>query len=105
MMERYYVVPRGDTHGIVEYEDGYRRPLHPCNNIVNHSPDGFAWGYGGSGPSQLALAIMVDATKDQQQAQQLYQQFKWAVVAVADGAKEFRVSLSDVQSWIAGRKP
>lgn len=23
----------------------------------NHSPDGFAWGYGGSGPAQLALAI------------------------------------------------
>lgn len=24
---------------------------------VNHSPDGFNWGYGGSGPAQLALAI------------------------------------------------
>ncbi len=26
--------------------------------IINHSPDGFNWGYGGSGPAQLALAIM-----------------------------------------------
>lgn len=26
-----------------------------------HSPDGFEWGYGGSGPSDLALAILADA--------------------------------------------
>lgn len=25
--------------------------------VMNHSPDGFAWGYSGSGPAQLALAI------------------------------------------------
>ena len=25
-----------------------------------HSPDGFAWGYSGSGPSQLALAICLE---------------------------------------------
>jgi len=25
--------------------------------IVNHSPDGFNWGYAGSGPAQLALAV------------------------------------------------
>lgn len=30
--------------------------------IVNHSPDGFNWGYGGSGPSQLALAICLELT-------------------------------------------
>ena len=31
-----------------------------CLNIRNHSPTGFAWGYGGSGPAQLSLAILVD---------------------------------------------
>lgn len=25
--------------------------------LINHSPDGFNWGYGGSGPAQLSLAI------------------------------------------------
>lgn len=29
-------------------------------DLVNHSPTGFAWGYGGSGPAQLALAILAD---------------------------------------------
>jgi len=27
----------------------------------NHSPTGFNWGYIGSGPSQLALALLLDA--------------------------------------------
>lgn len=34
-------------------------PLWLCLEIANHSPTGFAWGYEGSGPAQLALAIMV----------------------------------------------
>jgi len=33
-------------------------PLDPRADLVNHSPDGFAWGYPGSGPAQLALAIL-----------------------------------------------
>ena len=34
-----------------------RRELH---NIGLHSPDGFEMGYGGSGPSDLALTILCD---------------------------------------------
>jgi hypothetical protein len=30
-------------------------------DVTNHSPDGFEWGYGGSGPAQLALAMCIDA--------------------------------------------
>lgn len=33
-------------------------PLPPRNDLVDHSPDGFSWGYAGSGPSQLALALL-----------------------------------------------
>ena len=29
--------------------------------VANHSPTGFAWGYSGSGPTQLALAILLKA--------------------------------------------
>lgn len=28
--------------------------------ITNHSPDGFNWGYTGSGPAQLALSILME---------------------------------------------
>jgi hypothetical protein len=32
----------------------------PIQAVWNHSPDGFEWGYFGSGPAQLALAILYD---------------------------------------------
>lgn len=50
----------GDAHVIV-IDDKRRYPLPPRNDVMNHSPDGFEWGYGGSGPAQLALALCVDA--------------------------------------------
>lgn len=31
--------------------------LDPRFDLRQHSPDGFEWGYGGSGPAQLALAL------------------------------------------------
>ena len=35
--------------------------LDPRFDLRNHSPDGFGWGYNGSGSAQLALAILSDA--------------------------------------------
>lgn len=32
----------------------------PLTHHVKHSPDGFEWGYGGSGPADLAYAILRD---------------------------------------------
>ena len=32
--------------------------------IRNHSPSGFAWGYMGSGPTQLSLAILLKYCKE-----------------------------------------
>ena len=34
--------------------------LDPRFDLRNHSPDGFEWGYYGSGPAQLALALLCD---------------------------------------------
>jgi len=44
---------------------------------VNHSPDGFCWGYGGSGPAQLAAAILLELTGSIDG----YQAVKWEVIA------------------------
>ena len=57
------------------------RPLNPRLDLWNHSPTGFEWGYGGSGPAQLALALLADHLGDDQEALNLYQRFKWTVVA------------------------
>jgi len=65
------------------------RPLNPRLDLYNHSPTGFEWGYCGSGPAQLALAILADHLADDRQAFNLYQRFKWAVI----------VELSRNRSW------
>ena len=54
--------------------------LDPQLNVRSHSPSGLEWGYMGSGPTQLSLAILVDYLGDVAQAEDLYQDFKSAVV-------------------------
>ncbi len=49
-------------------------------DLANHSLTGFEWGYGGSGPAQLALAILADAYCPDF-ALKHYQEFKWKVVS------------------------
>ena len=58
-----------------------RRPSPLRLEIKNHSPTGFAWGYGGSGPAQLALAILTDALGNSELALHHYQDFKREIVA------------------------
>jgi hypothetical protein len=57
------------------------RPLNPRLDLRKHSPTGFEWGYCGSGPAQLALAILADHLVNDEQALDFYQRFKWAVIA------------------------
>ena len=55
----------GEAH--VSIQDGESiTELSPSRSqdLYNHSPTGFNWGYGGSGPSQLALARLREAIKD-----------------------------------------
>src|SRR5258706_15989082 len=60
------------------------RPLNPRLDLWNHSPTGFEWGYGGSGPAQLALAILADHLEDDDEAVRLHQGFKRELVANFD---------------------
>jgi hypothetical protein len=57
------------------------RPLNPRLDLWNHSPSGFEWGYSGSGPAQLALALLADHLGNDDRALKLHQDFKRAVVA------------------------
>jgi hypothetical protein len=70
---------RREAHGTIVTVN--RRPLNPRLDLWNHSPTGFEWGYGGSGPAQLALALLADHLGDDEEAVQLHQAFKWAVTA------------------------
>lgn len=71
-------------------------PIH-SQKIRNHSPDGFNWGYGGSGPAQLALALVLLVTADDETALRHYQDFKWRVIAQLPQA-DFEVEI-DPHEW------
>lgn len=77
---RGYRCPGPNVVEVVE-ADGRVRKLDPRYDLRNHSPDGFEWGYTGSGPSQLALAICADFLQDDAMAQAVYHTFKERVIA------------------------
>lgn len=70
---------RREGHAVIVTVDGRR--LNPRFDLWNHSPTGFEWGYAGSGLAQLALALLADHCSNDAEALNLYQRFKWAVVA------------------------
>ena len=78
------------------------QPLNPRLDLRNHSPTGYEWGYGGSGPAQLALALLVDHLGDIEQALDFYQSFKWAVVARLPRWTEWSLTSRDIDQAIAG---
>lgn len=78
------------------------KPLDPARSqqLWNHSPDGFMWGYGGSGPAQLALAILLALGLDNQRAVELHQRFKFDVIAQLAQEEDFVLSGHDLRQWI-----
>lgn len=74
----YYVALRTKMGPVVTVDC---EPLDLRLELRNHSPTGFDWGYCGSGPAQLALAILAHHCDSDEEALELYQRFKWAVIA------------------------
>lgn len=68
-------------------------------DLCNHSPTGFEWGYGGSGPAQTALAILADYLNNDHLAIGLHQRFKWDFIARAPH-KGFSVNGLQIKSWL-----
>lgn len=49
--------------------------------VWQHTPDGFNWGYQGTGPAQLALALLLSVLRSRKAAQMWHQEFKRQFVA------------------------
>jgi hypothetical protein len=109
MIQRIYSGVRDQGRAIVTV-DGHR--LAPRFDLRNHSPDGFEWGYQGSGPAQLALAILVDHLLvagippnappwlgPVDLALRMYQQFKSEVVAELRG-DTWTMNTTHVATWL-----
>jgi hypothetical protein len=76
-------------------------PLDCRLDLINHSPTGFAWGYEGSGPAQLALALCADALDCDEHALQIYQEFKRRVVARLPQREDWIISDTVVRAICA----
>jgi len=64
--------------------------LEKSLKVKNHSPTGFSHGYAGSGPAQLALAIMLELYP-QRIALTKYQQFKFDTIAILPVREDFDI--------------
>ena len=67
--------------------------------VWNHSPDGFSWGYAGSGPAQLALAIVMELV-DEDTAKAFHQKFKFDILAPLHIERDFDIEI-DINEWVS----
>ena len=79
-------------------KDGDFLDPRPSQKIWNHSPTGFNWGYGGSGPAQLALALLYDVTGEEELSVRLHQHFK--AEFVAGWGDIWEITDIDIQRWV-----
>jgi len=72
----------------------------PLTHHICHSPTGFNWGYGGSGPADLARSILWDYLGEEP-TPELYQEFKNTFVT---GWKErWQITSTEIKIWIIGK--
>ncbi|UPV76908.1 DUF6166 domain-containing protein (plasmid) [Halorussus limi] len=80
-----YVGYRRRGRAVVEKQPGEEQVTPQSSlELANHSPLGFNWGYCGSGPAQLALALLLDYTGDEDVALAHYTTFTSTVVSQLD---------------------
>jgi len=91
----------GPTDVFVERDNGSIDELDPRFDLERRSPTGFAWGYSGSGPRQLALAVLADCCSDET-ALRAHQRFKEDVIAEQDGDGRFELTEEDVRDYLGG---
>lgn len=103
----------GTVYVWVQEEETTRSLRH----VVLHSPTGFEWGYGGSGPADLALSILCDHfgyTGSRQprpwpddpfvRAWDLHQAFKWDHVSKWPSEGHWRIESGDIERWVEERR-
>jgi hypothetical protein len=85
----------GTAHVMI-VDDDRLRVLPMQLDLFNHSPTGLEWGYGGSGPAQLALALLADALDDDATALILHQRFKWKFISTLPQDSAWQMSRQEV---------
>lgn len=82
----------------VTLPDGQELP--PRNDLRDHSPSGFEWGYAGSGPLQLGLALLAHSQANDELALEHYRDFTRMIVATLPEG-EWRLTSAEIQAALA----
>lgn len=77
------------------------QPLDPRVELLELSPDGFEWGYRGAAAGQFALALLADATGDNELALSCYKKSRDHCVASLGG--EWLLSEATIRVWVAAQ--
>lgn len=93
---------RTERGGFLVLQDGIGLDPRYSQAIINHSPNGFNWGYEGSGPAQLALALLLEEV-GRRLAVRFYQDFKRGVVARFQSGQGWRLSGAVIRTWVSLR--
>ena len=86
--------------------DGRTTRLIPDRSqaVKNHSPDGFNWGYSGSGSGQLALALLLEVTDNEGVALAHYHAFKMRFIAAIDSQHtDWQLPEHEIIGWLAAQ--
>jgi len=100
---------RGQSTGCRVYAEtdegaGRRVRLRHRTGPRSHSPTGFEWGYGGSGPAELARAIVKDACGIDEPIPSIYQKVKWKYITPIVG-DTFTLDADEVRAFVAREMP
>jgi hypothetical protein len=82
----------------------------PLRHCILHSPTGMEWGYGGSGPADLALSILCDYFEEKPSPADIrtgnfsafpfYQDFKWSYIASIPENESWEITEAEIDQWI-----
>lgn len=101
-MQRMDPLPRREVFTFSRGPKGEARLSFP-QTIVFHSPTGMEWGYGGSGPADTALNVLIHFVNGAQ-AWALHQTFKQEVIAkIPRMTDSFTLTADEVERWIMER--
>jgi hypothetical protein len=117
---RYVGIPHAAVYVHCAGPDGSSR-VEPLRHIVYHSPSGLNWGYGGSGPADLALSILADHLGERRlmprqhafearalraiertRAFRLHQQLKWDLIAGLPQDEAWQITGAEIDGWLMG---
>lgn len=105
-------LPDGTTSVVVTAGEWDGTRTYDLPHHTRHSPDGFNWGYGGSGSAELARCILIDylgALKEDAAPGQLslvegaYQDFK-AEVVVSLNSDTFELTGNAIYEWLRNHR-